>query len=209
MIEAVDSIESFVVRLKTDAVEAGKREVERLELEARTEAKQIVAKAQREADELVKTAQKQAADLEARANSELQLAVRDTVLRLQEALGRALTELLQTSTGQAMADDKLLKSLIMEVVQQYTQQDASATSKLTIKVPADKLDKVMTWVRSQFAAGVANAANSLDLQAGLRQAGFEYRLAGGVVEVTAESVAAVLAEMLGPKLRAFLTEAQG
>ena len=58
-----------------------------------------------------------------------------------------------------------------------------------------------------MAAGLNLTLTCIDLAGTLRQAGFEYNAGGATIEVTLESVVAVLSEMFSPRLREILATA--
>ena len=77
-----------------------------------------------------------------------------------------------------------------------------------IHVSDEKLKVAAEWAICQMrqADGEQSRAH-VDLRGKLESAGFEYKAAGGMVEVTPESVAAVLGAMLSPRLREMIDQA--
>jgi hypothetical protein len=68
--------------------------------------------------------------------------------------------------------------------------------------------KLIDWAVSEIGHETITGSHvPIDLQGVLKQAGFEYNATGATVEVTEESVVAVLAELVGPRLREIIDQA--
>ena len=198
-----DTIEQFVAKLQAEGVQAG-----------RAAAEELIAKARRDADEIIRQAQARAAkihhDAEARAQAtlaksktELELAARDTTLRLREALARAIRAALAAGAKQPLEDAEFLRRLLSDIVLQYVRADLQGQPTFNLNVTPEMRGKLAAWALHQLHQG--NLA--LDLRGTLAEAGFEYQVEGAKIEVTLTSVVDALADLVSPALRQILQRA--
>ena len=198
------SLESFVAQLHRDGVTAGQREAERLLHQAREEAAELLRGARAEAGSLLLQAREQAAAERQRGEAELQLAARDTLLQLYSAINRVLEQLLQGAVDGVLRDPAFLPQLVSDVVAAYARADA-AERPTAVQLPQAAADQLEAWSAQLLAAGLARDA---DVQATLRDSGFEYRLtSGGTVEVNTAGIVDQLLEYLRPRLREVVANA--
>jgi len=202
-----DSIESFVTKLQNEGVEAGKQQAEAIRSEAQQEADRIVQEAQEQARRITQEADQQARETRQRAQTDLELAARDTVLRLRDTLGRALRAVLVTGAEQPMRDPEFLKGLIRDVVMQYARADREGQVGIHVNVGEDIQGQLADWCRAQLAPEAHGAGIQVDLRGTLREAGFEYEVEGANVEVTRQSVVEVLSDLVSPRLREIVEKA--
>ncbi|HET6428943.1 MAG TPA: V-type ATP synthase subunit E family protein [Phycisphaerae bacterium] len=203
-----ESIESFVAKLQAEGVEAGRAEAARIVEQAKADAEQIVAGARGEAEKIVADAQRQAERSVAQGKAELKMAARDAVLRLRETIAAALEVVFREGAAKALRDEQFLPSLLHDVAQEYARQDAIGDWPVHIRVSDEKLHVATDWaIREMTGVDGEDWRSRIDLRGGLRSAGFEYTTSGGTVEVTPESVAAVLSEMIAPRLRELIDQA--
>lgn len=207
-----DSIESFVSKLQDEGVEAGRKEAEKIRAEARQEADRIVKDAQEKAEKIRQDAERDAEDTRQRGRTDLELAARDTVLRLRETLERALETVLVRGAETSLGDVEFLKGLIHDVVMQYAQADREGETSVEIRVSDEVKDQLTEWCRQQLAPEAQEAGAAVDIQGALAEAGFEYQVQDANVEVTQASVVETLQDLVSPRLRDMLakaTEQQG
>jgi V/A-type H+-transporting ATPase subunit E len=201
-----ETIESFVARLKHEGVDAGRAAAEQHLAKARQEADAILADARAHTEKIVATARAQADGLQAKARTDLELAARDLVLRLHESLSRAVREILAAGVRQPLSDPKFLGNLLHEIVLQYVRADIERTAAIRINVTPEMRERLAEWAMA-LAHKPELGGTSLDLRGTLAEAGFEYQADGANVEVTVESVADALAELVNPALRDVLRKA--
>lgn len=203
-----ESIESFVAKLQAEGVDAGKAEAARMLEEAKADAEKIIADARDAAEKTAADAQEQAARTAAQGRAELKMAARDVVLRLRETITSTLEVVFREGAAEALGNDEFLASLLHDVAQEYAKQDAVHDWPVEIRVSDEKLHQATQWaIREMTGDDGSDWRSRIDLRGGLKSAGFEYATSGGTVEVTPESVAAVLAEMTTPRLREMLDQA--
>jgi vacuolar-type H+-ATPase subunit E/Vma4 len=194
------TIEAFINQLQTDGVEAGREAAEKIRLEAEQQAQGRMAEATEQARRIVEGAQAESEQLRARTETELKLAARDTVLRLQETLNRALRAVLFDSVREKLEDADFLAGLIRDVVLRYAEADAMGHGPTAIGVSEDMRQRLLSSTAAAFLQA-GPAAPQIDLRGTLAEAGFEYAMGAGTVEVTAASVVEVLSGMVGSELR--------
>ena len=194
------TIEAFINQLQTDGVEAGRQAAEKIRAEAEQQAQERMAAAAEQARQIVERAQADSEQIRARTETELKLAARDTVLRLQEALNRALRAVLFDAVREKLDDADFLAGLIRDVVVRYAEADATGNGPMAIGVSEDMRQRLFRTTAAAFGQAGAGAPE-IDLRGTLAEAGFEYAIREGTVEVTAASVVEVLSEMVGSELR--------
>lgn len=193
------TIEAFINRLHADGVEAGQEAAQRIVAEAEQRAAVLLGDAQDRANRLLEEARVEGERLRQRVDAELKLAARDTVLRLQDTLNRALRAVLYPAVREQLEDPQLLGALISELVERYAEANAGAQPAMVINVPEAMRRQLAGWVLEKF-HGKDRSGPSVELQGMLADAGFECRCADGTVEVTTDAVVDLLADMVSPAL---------
>jgi len=202
-----DTIESFVAKLRQEGVQAGQEASEKLLAEARRQADEIVAQAHSQAKKIVEAADAQAAAARARSETDLQLAARDTALRLREALGRAIRGVLAAGAQEPLSNPDFLRQLLFDIIMQYVRADLGEKTTVKINVPPEMQQKLTAWAVGLLHEKHDMGNVSIDLRGTLAEAGFEYQTSGANVEVTLSSVVDVLSELVSPNLREVLERA--
>lgn len=196
---AGDTLESFVAQLHDEGVAAGRREAERLVREAREQASEIVARARAEADAILAEAVEREEAAAARARADLELAARDAVLQLRAALSETLTHVLRRAVSAELNDPEVVGTLLREVVRGYARADAERRP-TEIRLPRALKEQLERWWMRELASALQEGTASLEA-APLLEGGFEYRVAGGTVEVSVEATVEKLLELVRPRLR--------
>jgi len=203
-----ESIESFVAKLQAEGVQAGKQQADKIRAEAEKQAQQIIAEAEKQAQKIIADAKAQAENLRARTDSDLQLACRDAILRLQEKLAQTVQAVLSRAVERQLSDVQFIGNLLTEIIRTYTQSDTHRDGPISINVSPDMRDQLVDWAIQQMGREAVDSAHeSIDLKGTLAEAGFEYRVSDGTVEFTTSSVVEVLMDMAEPSLREMLNKA--
>lgn len=202
----VQTIEEFVNKLQADGVEAGQKDAEKIRAEAEKQAQQRKAAAEEQAQRMIDQAQAESQAIRVRVETDLKLAARDTIVRLQEALNQALQAVLLNAASEKLDDADFLAGLIRGVVERYVEADATGSGPIAINVSDDMRQRLLNGSLAALTQGDATA-KQIDLRGTLAESGFTYEIAGGTVEVTADSVVEVLSEMVGSELRKRVVEA--
>jgi vacuolar-type H+-ATPase subunit E/Vma4 len=200
-----ETIEAFVAKLQAEGVQAGQRAAEQLQAEARRKADEIVRQAEAKARQIVAEGEARREATLAKSRTELQLAARDTVLRLRDALSRAMQAVLSRRTGEVLKDVEFLRRLVHDVVMLYVQSDIEHKGTVKINVPPEMKEQFAHWLLEELVH--KTNGQSFDLKGTLAEAGFEYEVDGATVEVTQRSVVEALSDLAGSALREVLDEA--
>lgn len=200
------NIEAFVETLKSEGVDAGKKEAEKIEAEAKAQADQTVTQAKAQAEAIIAEAEAEAGKIKSRMDSSLELATRDALLALKEKLSQLLTALLAREVQAALSDEETLASVLREVIPAYAKSDVKSTS-ADIVVPEALKGKLLEGTLRDLVKTLKNKDIQAEVKSSLAQAGFEYKIEGSTVEVSTDSVTALLAEMIDPELRHILDSA--
>ncbi len=201
-----DTIKSFIDKLQADGVQAGKQAAEDIRTEADQKAKSIIAEANSKAESIIAEAKSEADSVKSRTATELNLAARDTVIKLQETLNGAIQAVLTVAVREQLADPELLGKILHDIVLQYVRADADGRTTVTINVSPEMRDKLVGWALKMLHEGPEELRGSVDLHGSLAGAGFEYGVSGGTVEVTVASVVETLSEMVSPAVRELLSK---
>jgi V/A-type H+-transporting ATPase subunit E len=200
------TIEAFINQVQQDGVQAGQEAAARIQAEAEQQAQQILKEAEAEAKRILDEAKTEADGTRSRVQTELKLAARDTITRLQQALSQAMQGVLFSAARQKLSDVSVVESLLHDVVKQYVAADADGKVALTINVSDEMRHQLVDWaIRTMHDS--PQTETSIDLHGSLKDAGFEYKVDEGTVEVTTESVGTILLELVGPEVRKLVAEA--
>ena len=203
-----DSIENFVAKLQADGVQAGQAKADEIIAGAEKKAQSIIDDANEKAKKIVADANDEAVASLARSKSDLELAARDTVSKLQEALCNCLNGLLQSASETQLEDVAFLGHVLKEIIDQYVKADLHAKTIIKINVQPETLKQLKDWaIKTVGEEIVENVRPMLDIKSKLNQAGFEYTVKNGTVEVTRDSVTQLLSQLVTPSLREVLTTA--
>ncbi len=203
-----ESIETFVAKLQNEGVEAGRQEAQTIVSGAKTEAERIVADAQAQADKIIARAKAGAENLLSRGRTELSLAARDAVLRLQETLSKSLQAILRYQAGEILQDVGFLGKVLHELILLYAKDELAAKGGITFNVSPELREKLADWALKEIGQDrLDDIGVHMDLHGTLASAGFEYSVTGATIEVTLDSVVETLTALVGPELRKVLETA--
>jgi len=141
-----------------------------------------------------------------RSHTELELASRDAVLKLREALQKALQAVLTDPVEQQLNDENFLKELIKSIMDRFMDADIDSYAPVKINVSAEMNKKLCDWAINELRIHTQDDAGGFDLKGHLRQAGFEFTLHGATIEITRDSVVETLMQLVGPGLREVLSK---
>lgn len=201
------NIESFVKTLESEGVQAGKEAAKKIEANANEKAASIIATAKEKAENIIAEAQSEAEKIKARMNSSLELATRDAIFRLREELGRQIKSLLELDVEKALNDGEVLSHVLREVIPLYARADAENTLATEINISQDLKDQLVESAIRELSHSLKDQNVQINAKHNLAKAGFEYKIEGSTVEVSTETVTALLSEMIDPELQQFLEKA--
>lgn len=202
-----ETIEAFVSKLQADGVRAGQAAADKIRAEAEEQAQRMIADAGAQAKQIIAKAEAEREKTRSRAETELKLAARDTIVRLQGSLSRALRHILVETARGGLTDAAFIGDLLREIVMQYVRADIEGQGTMTINVSASMRDQLVQWAIETLRKDLSAGGMGIDLQGTLKADGFEYRVIDGTVEVTLDSVVEVLSGIVGPELRQIVARA--
>jgi V/A-type H+-transporting ATPase subunit E len=204
-----ESIESFVKKLQSEGVEAGKDAAEKIKKDARREVEKILADAKADAEKIVAKAESDAKRQLSRAQNELKLAVRDAILKLGESLGRVLTVMLARRVEKKLSEPDYIGEIMREVILAYAKADAAQASRIEINISKKMRDKLNDSALEDLCQNLQGDRDKLALKSTFSNTGFEYKIHGATVEVSPDSVSELLSEMVNPTLQEIVTKVVG
>ncbi len=199
--EAPGSIESFVKKLQSEGVDAGRKAAEKIKGDAKQEAEKIIAQAEAEAERIVAKAKNEADKYFSRMQTELDLAVRDAILKLRETIGQILSAMLTRKIEKHLSNPDFLGKIIKEVIMVYAKADAAQQPFMKVDISGKMGDKLGDDILNDLFAHLNEEQEKIALQATLSKAGFEYTIDGATVDVSPDSVSEVVLEMVRPALQ--------
>lgn len=204
-----DSIESFVKKLQEEGVNAGKKAAEEIKNSAKREADDIIANAKTRADQILVKAKTDADNQFSRMKTELELAARDTVLKLRETIGQVFSSMLSQKIEKHLSDPDFLRQIIREVIITYAKADAAQPNNMKINI-SDKIgENIYDDMLKHLFQNLNEEQDKIVLQRSLSKAGFEYTIDGATVEVSPDSISELISDMVGPGLQEILDHSIG
>lgn len=200
------NIESFVKTLETEGVEAGRRAAQKIEAEAKQHAEKIVAEGKAQAEQIIEAANSEAEKIKTRMNSSLELAARDAIFMLREKLSQQIKHLLQLNVEKSLNNEQTLVNILQQVVSVYAKANADK-QKAEINISGDLQGNLLEGALQELKNSLQQNNTEIDVKRNLTAAGFEFKIEGSTVEVSTESVTALLAEMIDPDLQQYLAKA--
>lgn len=212
-------VDALIERLRSQGVEAGRAEAERILAEARTEARRIVDRANAEARERRQKARQEADAFRLAGEEALKTAVRDTVLSMKTGLMANFRADVQRLISHAMSDPELLRQMIVEVAGRVRDgAGVGAGDRVEIVLPAEVVgleelrndpEELESGRLTQFVFGLTGEmlregvtfATSDELSAGIRVRVTDKDV---TLDLTDRAVAELLLQHLQPRFRAIL-----
>ena len=210
-------VDELIERLRSEGVTAGQADGEKLRTEAKSEAAQILSDAKREADEYQKKARTEVDNYRSAGEEALNTAMRDAVLTMKAGLTDRFAEDVQRLVTKELADPKLLKQMILEVVGRAA-DEAKLEGKVQVILPAkvatqedikQNADDIQSGKLTKYVLGLTAKMlrENVELHAADdNQGGIRVRAEdeGVVLDLSDKAVAALLMEHLQPRFRAIL-----
>lgn len=199
-------LQELIDKIKKDGVGAAEASAQAIIADAEKRAEAIVAEAERKASESENKAKAEAERLEKASIDAIKQAARNTILSFRDGINAELSALVQSETAKAY-DDKLLKTLIPEVVKEWVKNpEASSISVLlSEKDTAALSSSLIAALKGEIAKGLEIKADS-SLDAGFR---ISTKDGAAFYDFSAESVAALFSAYLNPKTAQIMKDAAG
>lgn len=209
-------VQELIDRLREEGVTKGQEEADGLVTDARQKAVEILDDAQRAAEKIIAGAQSEAERKCKSGEEALRLAARDAVLKLQEAIGEDFVRKVRKLVSHTLGDREFLQRLILEIARKaMPEQTAGAVEVLlpdnvvTLEELRDKPEQPVEGTLSHFVLGLAGDVLREGLSFGVSDddvPGVRIRLVEEEVEIelTDETISALLMDHLVPRFRAIM-----
>ena len=219
-------IDELVEKLKNDGIQAGQQQALDIIAEAEKRADLIERQAQEKADAMLKESHDRIEREEQAAKDALQLAFRDMVLGMKNAMLERLSSDFSREVKQQAAAVPVLEKMILEAVRQISAEvrvpelnntDGSAGTEVEVLVPQQLMqlddiranpDKASDGPLADLSSHLAGQMFSQGIRfaAGDQDAGIQMKLQDGemLVDVSDKAIADLLLKYLQPRFRAIL-----
>ena len=208
-------VEELIQRLREQGVAAGKSQADELLEQTRRLAEQRLEAARREAEEIVQLAREDAKQTKQAGEEAVQLAVRDSILRLKSELVERFADRVRRLVTRELEDKDFLKQLILEVAGRAAPTPDQAVRILLPKdvVGLEQLrrdpEEVKEGTLSHFVVTVTKDILREGIEIGARDdeaAGIRIQLKDANLEIdlTDRAVADLLLRHLVPRFRAMM-----
>jgi V/A-type H+-transporting ATPase subunit E len=215
---AVEStgVDTLINRLRDDGIEQGRNQAQALVTTAQKQASDIVAAAQREADSILVKAKDEAGKLKAAGEHAIGLAMRDTVLSLEDELVKEFRNELTRLVKGLLADPAFLQQLILEIASKVA--PASVGKPVELLLPAQLVSLEDLQRKPEQAAPGTLMHFVLSLGGGMLRDGISFGAAddgeAGIrirlvdddvrIDLTESAISALLLKHMLPRFRALL-----
>lgn len=216
---ASSGVEQLIERLREQAINAGQAKAEDIVADAQKRAAWLIGEAEQEAKNIIKKAESEANALKNAGIDALNLAARDTLLRLRDTLLGSFSQEVQRVVGEQMASQSFIEQLILALAGQVRERTGlDENTEMAIILPENvigieelrkKPEELKQGALSHLTAAIAgdllrkgvNFEVSDDIKAGLM-----IRLEGNAMQIdfTDEAVSTLLLQHLQPRFRALL-----
>jgi V/A-type H+/Na+-transporting ATPase subunit E len=196
-------LDSLIEKIRTEAVEEGKKKAEEIIASGKREASTVVEEAKREAERLIAEAERSASDFRRNSESAVQQAARDVELQLRERIIALFDRALKVKVNEAMKPE-FLKDVILKVA-----SDLSSEKGVTVVLKAEEIDGLKKLLQ---AATKEQLRQPVVLRAGsMTGGGFRIGVEGEDVyyDFTDDSIAETLRSFLNPALKDILDGKNG
>ena len=211
-------VEALIERLRQQGVEAGRAAKADIIAEAEREAERLVREAREKAAAIVDEAVEKADRLRASGEDALRVAMRDTVLRMQETLRQRLEGQVMRLAAKQLADEDFLRQLILEVARRArTDAGVEETEEIEVLLPREVIGleelqrrpEEMETKLGQFAKEIAGATWREGVSIGALEPGargIRIRLKDDELELdlTDRAIADLLLKHLQPRFRVIM-----
>lgn len=209
-------VQELIDRLREEGVAQGQSEAEMLVTEARKQSMTILDDARREAEEIRARARAEAESVVANGNEALRLASRDVMLKLREAFHTEFERRVRQLVGFTLKDRQFLERLILEIARRAMPEDPDKRLSVLLpegEVSPEELAREVSEVRegslAHFVLGLAADVLREGLTFGVSDdpsPGVRVQIVEDDVqlELTDETIAALLLQYLAPRFRAIL-----
>ena len=193
-----ESIESFVKKLQDEGISAGKEAAEKIKAKAKLEADHIIDDAKARADRILADAKADSEKHFLRMQTELELTVRDVILKLGETIGQFISKMLARKIEKKFSDPEYLGEILRKVILTYAEADASQQTQIKINISDKMGENFSDGILKHLVQELSEEQEKIAFQNSLSKAGFEYTIDGTTIEVSPESLSEMISDMVSP-----------
>lgn len=217
--QPASGVEDLIQRLREEGITQGEAEAQALVRAAEEDATALLAEARAEAEQLRETLRQESEQFAAASREALDMAFRDTIIRLRDELTRRFQEEVGRLVGQELEQAEVIRELLLQLgLLCKEQQDLDRQSRLSVQLP-DRLVGLEELRRRPEELGQGTLTHLVSAITGnllregvefhpvpLQGRGIRLLLRDGAMQLdlTDEACAAVLLEHLQPRFRALL-----
>ena len=201
-----ETIQAFVGKLRDDGVKAGQEAAEQIKSEAQSKVEQTIEAANAQAQKIIEKAESQAESIYNRSQTELKLAARDAVLKLQDTIAKSISKVLVEPVEDTLSNTEFLATMLQDIIVQYTDSDSKGKTQIDINISDKQCKELTNLVINRLKEAEKSDDVSVNFHTMLQKAGFEYKISGATVEVTQDSIVQLLTELVSPRLRELLSQ---
>jgi V/A-type H+-transporting ATPase subunit E len=205
-----NGVQALIERLKKQGVEAGQQQANAMLEEAHAKARKTLAEAQQEAERIRQQARDEAAREKIMGQEALRLASRDVMVSLKNQIIGLVAEVFGRQVTEHFNQEAFLKELLLTVCQQELQHVAPGQPvKVLFSEDWAKLSTTEDGAFKNFVNSLCQEGLSQGVEFGTtsgKYAGFKVQVESEqvIVDLTDQSVAALLKQYLLPRFRAVL-----
>jgi V/A-type H+-transporting ATPase subunit E len=209
-------VQELIDQLRQKGVEQGREEADALVADARQKAVEILDKARQEAEQICSAARQEAERTRQAGEEALRLAGRDAVLKLREAVGEDFEKKVQCLVSHTLGDQEFLKKLILEIARKAVPEESAGPMEVllpdnlaTVEELCGEPEELKPGTLSHFVLGLAGDVVREGLSFRVADddtPGVRVRLVDDDVqiELTDETISALLMDHLVPRFRAIM-----
>jgi V/A-type H+-transporting ATPase subunit E len=209
-------VQELIDRLREEGVTKGQEEADGLMAAARQKAVGILDDAQTAAEKIIAGAEREAERKCKSGEEALRLAARDAVLKLQEAIGDDFMRKVRKLVSHTLGDQEFLQRLILEITRKAMPDETAGPVEVllpdnvvTLEELREKPEQAVEGTLSHFVLGLAGDVIREGLSFDVSDddvPGVRIRLVEEEVEIelTDETISALLMDHLVPRFRAIM-----
>lgn len=199
-----NKLQELTDKLYNEGLSKGKQEADNLVSKAKAEAASIIEKAKAEAEAIVAEAEKNAKNVKSMADSDLQMASKQTVSAVKQVVENAvITKVVNENVKASFSDVNFVKNLIETVVKAFDASNAESVA-LDVILPENMKDEIEKSIASEVSSALSKGVEIKSVK-GLSN-GFKIgpKDGGYVLNFTADEFSSLIGEYLRPATRKIL-----